>query len=70
MRLQGVHPHGAECTFIALKNKDHADNPVATGWLWWLNTPKQSTKPPKLKHETALHQWRFFINFSMSSLPY
>jgi len=35
MPLQGVHPHGAECTFAAHKNKDHADNPVAMGWLWW-----------------------------------
>ena len=63
MRLQGVQPHGAECTFIALKNKDHVDNPVATGGFGGLSTPKQSTKPLKLKHERLLHQWSFFHQF-------
>jgi len=33
MPLQGVHPYDAECTFVAHKNKDHADNPVTTGLL-------------------------------------
>jgi len=41
-------------------NKGIRISPVATGGLWWAQLPTESSKTPKLKHETLQTWWNFW----------
>ena len=57
------HPTAKNAHLFLSKTKIMSTIPFATGGFGGLSTPKQSTKPLKLKHERLLHQWSFFHQF-------